>query len=69
MNRNHSKQWETITGYKQAKELISGPSAKRSKDLLKLNRDQLRWIVGLFAGYCHLKGIPLQTGIDGRSHM
>jgi hypothetical protein len=27
---------------KQAKELISGPSAKISKDVLKLNRDQLR---------------------------
>jgi hypothetical protein len=26
------------------------------KDLLKLNRDQLRWLVGLFTGHCHLKG-------------
>jgi hypothetical protein len=26
------------------------------KDLLKLNRDQLKWIVGLFTGHCHLKG-------------
>jgi hypothetical protein len=25
-------------------------------DLLKLNRDQLRWAVGLFIGHCHLKG-------------
>jgi hypothetical protein len=38
-----------------AKELISRPSAKRSKDLLKLNRDQLRLIVGLFTKHCHLK--------------
>jgi hypothetical protein len=55
-NRNHIKQWESTTGLKQAKGLISGPSAKRTKDLLKLNRDQLRWIVGLFTGRCHLKG-------------
>jgi hypothetical protein len=55
MNRNHIKQWEYITGPKQAKELISGPSAVRSKDLLKLNGDQLRWIVGPFTGHCHLK--------------
>jgi hypothetical protein len=42
-------------GLKQAKELILGTSSKRSKDLLKLNRDQLRWIVGLFTGHCLLK--------------
>jgi hypothetical protein len=54
-NRNHIKQWESTTGLKQAKELISGPCARRTKDLLKLNRDQLRSIVELFAGHCHLK--------------
>jgi hypothetical protein len=35
---------------------MSGPSAKRSKDLWNLNRDQLRWIVGLLTVHCHLKG-------------
>jgi hypothetical protein len=45
MNRNYKKQWEFTTGLRQAKGLISGPSARRTKDLLKLNRDQLRWIV------------------------
>jgi hypothetical protein len=58
MNKNHIKQWESLTGLKQAKELIVGPSAKRSKDLLKLNRDQLRWTVGVLTGHCHLKGHP-----------
>jgi ribonuclease HI len=56
MNKKHIKQWESIMGLKEAKEVILGPSAKRSKDLLKLNRNQLRWIVGLFTGHCHLKG-------------
>jgi hypothetical protein len=55
-NRNHIKQWESITGLKQAKGLISGPSARRTKGLLKLNRDQLIWMVRLFTGHCHLKG-------------
>jgi hypothetical protein len=32
LNRKHIKQWEFITGLKQAKELISGPSAKRTRD-------------------------------------
>jgi hypothetical protein len=42
INKKHIKQWESLTGLKQAKKLILGPSAKRSKDLLKLSRDQLR---------------------------
>jgi hypothetical protein len=56
MNINHIKQWESTTGLKQAKGLISGPSARRTKNLLKLNRDKLRWIVVLYTGHCHLKG-------------
>jgi hypothetical protein len=36
---------------KEAKGFISGPSARRTKDLLKLNRDQLRWVVGLLTGH------------------
>jgi hypothetical protein len=63
MNKNHIKHWESLTGLKQAKELIVGPSAKRSKDLLKLNRDQLRWIVGLLTGHCHLKGYRFKLGL------
>jgi hypothetical protein len=63
LNRKHTKQWESIIGLKQAKELIPGPSAKRTRDLLKLNRDQLRWIVGLYAGHCHLKGHLFKMGL------
>jgi hypothetical protein len=55
-NRNHKKHWESTTGLKQTKGLTPGPFNKRTKDLLKLNRDQLRWVVGLFKGHCHLKG-------------
>jgi hypothetical protein len=33
------------------------------KDLLKLNRDQLRWEIGLFTGLCHLKGHLLKLGL------
>jgi hypothetical protein len=63
LNRKHTKQWESIIGLKQAKELIPGPSAKRTRDLLKLNRDQLRWIVGLYTGHCHLKGHLIKMGL------
>jgi hypothetical protein len=58
------KQWESQTGLKQAKGLISGPSARRTKDLLELNRDQLRWVVGVLTGHCYLKGHLFKTGID-----
>jgi hypothetical protein len=33
------------------------------KDLLKLNRDQLRWVVGLFTGYCRLSGHLFTLGL------
>jgi hypothetical protein len=44
-------------------QVTSGPSAKRTKDLLKLNRDQLRWVVGLLTGHCHLKGHLFKLGL------
>jgi hypothetical protein len=62
-NRNHIKQWESTTVLKEAKGLRSGPSARRTKDLLKLNRDQLRWIVELFTGHYHLKGHLFKLGL------
>jgi hypothetical protein len=42
ISRNHRKYRESTTALKQATGLTSGPSARRKKDLLKLNRDQLR---------------------------
>jgi hypothetical protein len=62
-NRCYKTQWKSTTGLKQAKGLISGPSARRTKDLLKLNRDQLRWTVGVFTGHFHLKGHLFKLGL------
>jgi hypothetical protein len=33
------------------------------KDLLKWNRDQLRCVVGLLTGHCHLKGHLFKAGL------
>jgi hypothetical protein len=63
MDRNRKRHWESVTGLKWAKGLILGSSARRLKYLLKLNRDQLRWIVGLFTGHCHLKGHLFKLGL------
>jgi hypothetical protein len=38
-------------------------SANRTKDLLKLNRDQLRWVIGLFTEHCHPKGHLFKLGL------
>jgi hypothetical protein len=62
-DRNHKEYWKSITGLTQAKELIQGPSARRRKDLLKLNKDQLRWVVRLFTRHCHLKGHLFKLGL------
>jgi hypothetical protein len=39
-NRDHIKYWESLTGLKQAKGFLQGPSVRRTKELLKLNRNQ-----------------------------
>jgi hypothetical protein len=39
-NRDHKKYWESLTGLKQAKGFLQGPSVRRTKELLKLNRNQ-----------------------------
>jgi hypothetical protein len=56
-NINHKKSWKSVTG------LILGPSVRRLKDLLKLKRDQLRWVVQLFTGHCHIKGHHYKLGV------
>jgi hypothetical protein len=62
-NRNYKTHWESIPGLKQAKGLPLGSSARRTRDLLKLNRDQLKWVVGLFTGHCHLKRHLFKLGL------
>jgi hypothetical protein len=48
---------------KQAKGFLQGPSVRRTKELLKLNRNQLRWVTGLLTGHCHLKGHLFKLGL------
>jgi hypothetical protein len=62
-SRKHKEYWESLTGLRQANGLIQGPSARRTKDLLRRNRDQLRWVVGILTGHCHLKGHLCKLGL------
>ena len=44
-----------MKGQRQAKELNCGCPSTRQKELLSLNRNNLRRAVGLFTGHCSLK--------------
>lgn len=45
----------SLTG--QAKGFLNRPSAKSARVLFRLNRNELRIIIRLLTGHCHLKGI------------
>jgi hypothetical protein len=38
----------------------------RTKEMLKLNRNQLRWATELLRGHCHLKGHHFEMGLTDR---
>jgi hypothetical protein len=48
---DHRKHLDSLRELKPAKALVQGPSAKKTRELLNLNRDPLRWTVG----HCRLK--------------
>jgi hypothetical protein len=52
-SRDHKKYWESLTG----------PSVRRTKELLKLNRNQLQWVTGLLTGHCYLKRHLFKMGL------
>jgi hypothetical protein len=46
-NRNHKEYWESLTGLKNANSFLQGPFARGTKEILKLNRNQLQWVTRL----------------------
>jgi hypothetical protein len=54
-NRKHAEYWQSVRGQRQAKGFLKRPSAKRAGELLSLSRNQLRILIGLLTGHCHLK--------------
>jgi len=61
--RKHEGYWQSIHGQSQAKGFLKKTSAKTSGELLNLNRSQLRIMMGLPTGHCHLKVICLNWGL------
>jgi hypothetical protein len=43
---------------------ILGPSANKARELLKLNRNQLRWVVGLLTGYSQARRVYRKRRLD-----
>jgi hypothetical protein len=62
-NRDHKKYCGSLTGLRQAEGFLQGPSVRRTKEVLKLNRHQFRWVTGLLTGDCHRKGRLLKMGL------
>jgi hypothetical protein len=62
-NRDHKKYCESLTGLRQAEGFLRGPSVRRTKELLKLNRNQFWWVTGLLAGHYHRKGRLFKMGL------
>jgi hypothetical protein len=60
--RDCRKHWDSLSGLKQGKAFIQGPSAQQAWELLKRNKNQLQW-VGLIIGHCHLKGRLFKLGL------
>jgi hypothetical protein len=47
---------------RQEEGFLQGPCVRRTNELLKLNRNQLRWVTGLLTGHCSLKGHLFKMG-------
>jgi hypothetical protein len=52
-------QWATV----YLRDIVQFPVIPVLKDLSRLNRDQLRWVVGLLTGHRHLKGHLFKLGL------
>jgi hypothetical protein len=64
LNRKHTKQWESIIGLKQPKELIPEPSAKKNKGPVKAEQGPTKMDSGAIHRTLSSKGTPLQNWID-----
>ncbi|KAJ8961350.1 hypothetical protein NQ318_014593 [Aromia moschata] len=70
LREKHISHWAKVPGLKLSRMFIGEPSWNKSKDFIKLGRNQLRWIVGLFTGHCplmrHLTTIGVKNDPDCR---
>lgn len=63
LNEKVTKYWQNLPGLEVSKSLIQSIDHKRFQDIIKLNRRDLRILVGLLTGHCPLYYILLQRKI------
>ncbi|KAJ8944625.1 hypothetical protein NQ318_017149 [Aromia moschata] len=70
LREKHISHWAKVPGLRHSRMFIGEPSWNKSKDFIKLGRNQLRWIVGMFTGHCplmrHLTTIGVKNDPDCR---
>jgi hypothetical protein len=69
MSRKHEEHWQPHTWTKAGQGLLKKPSAKKAGKLLNLSRNQLRILIGLLTGHCHLKGHLFNLGACKQSQV
>ena len=55
--------WIALPGHRQAKLLLGNYQSKRAKQLISMNRKQLRILTGFLSGHCSLNGHLAKIGI------
>jgi hypothetical protein len=63
MHKKHREPWKSIPGQKCAMGFLQELSAKRTKEVLTLNRSHLRHVTGLLTEHCHFKGHLFKLGM------
>ncbi|XP_017473760.1 PREDICTED: uncharacterized protein LOC108364547 [Rhagoletis zephyria] len=56
--------WKNTPGLRQAKELLGSYNPRRSRELITLNKTNLRFITGLLTGHCRLRAHMHTLGIS-----
>jgi hypothetical protein len=54
MNRNHERHWASMAGHERTQGFLEIPSAKRTRVVLDVNKNQQRYEMGLLAEHCCL---------------
>jgi hypothetical protein len=62
----HYNAWKNLPGHRHGKLIIGKPCKKRTDDLLKLSRHQLKMVVAILTGHAPVKGHLYTMGLlDG----
>ena len=64
LKRDFEQNWRNAPRMRQAKEFVTGPNSRHTKELLRFSRKDLRIIVGLLTGHYHVKKHLHRMGIE-----